>query len=115
MKTIKLMTIVVLLLSFGAVSLQAKTTTIKVKTSAKCEDCKARIEKALSAEPGIQSSKLDVKTKEIAITFDDTKTSADKIKKAIVKTGYDADEMKADLTAYKKLPGCCQKSDSKKS
>ena len=115
MKTIKLLTIVVLLVTFGAISAQAKIVSVKIKTSAVCESCKARLEKALSTEAGVTSSNLDIKSKELTVVFDDGKTSPEKIKQAISKTGYDADDVKADLAASKKLPGCCKKEACTKS
>jgi periplasmic mercuric ion binding protein len=82
--------------------------TIKIKTSAKCDMCKERIQKGLSYEKGIKSSSLDIPTKVLTVVYDENKTSPDKIKLAVSKTGYDADEVKADKVAYEKLPACCK-------
>ena len=114
MKTIRSISIVALLFIFAIGSAQTKTESVKIKTSAQCESCKARIEKALSSEPGVQSSNLDVKTKVITVNYVPTTTNPDKIKTAISKTGYDADNVKADLASYNKLPGCCKKSSETK-
>ena len=89
-----------------------KEETIEIKTSAICGMCKSTIEKALSKEAGVSKTKLEVKTKTVTVTFDPAKTSAEKIKKAITMSGYDADDMPADSSAYSKLHGCCKK-DSK--
>ena len=86
-----------------------KTETIEVKTSAVCGMCKSTIEKSLSKEVGVTKSKLDVKTKVISVSYDPAKTSPEKIKKAITLSGYDADNMPADSTAYSKLHDCCKK------
>jgi periplasmic mercuric ion binding protein len=82
---------------------------IKIKTSAQCEMCKARIEKALKKVDGIESAVLNLKTKEAEIKYNPAKTNPDEIRKAIAKIGYDADEEKADMRAYNKLPKCCKK------
>jgi periplasmic mercuric ion binding protein len=86
-----------------------KTAEITIKTSAQCDQCKQRIEKALAYEKGIVSSKLDVPTASITVIYKPTKTNPETIKKVVSKLGYDADDIKADEKAYKELPGCCQK------
>lgn len=86
-----------------------KTETLVVKTSAVCGMCKSTIEKNLSKEVGVSKSKLDVATKMATVTYDPTKTTPEKIRKAITLSGYDADNMTADATAYNKLHECCKK------
>lgn len=83
--------------------------TVKIKTSAQCGMCKDRIEAALAYERGIAYSNLDVNSKIIEVVYDSKKTDLSKIKTAINKAGYDADETKADPDAYAKLPNCCKK------
>lgn len=83
--------------------------TIKIKTSAVCGMCKETIEKTMAFEKGVKTSELDVKTKIVTVTYNTEKTSPEKIKLAISKVGYDADEVAADPKAYAKLSPCCQK------
>jgi mercuric ion binding protein len=83
--------------------------TIKIKTSAVCEMCKETMEKAMAYEKGVKEANLDVDSKILTVTFDPKKTSAEKIKTAVTKTGYDADEMKAEARAYDNLHACCKK------
>lgn len=106
LKTILTTITAVILLSGFAI---AQDTTIVIKTSSQCEACKNRIENAVSFEKGVKKVTLDVETKNATITYDKTKSSPDKLKKAIAKAGYDADEIPADAKAYKKLPKCCKK------
>jgi len=82
---------------------------IKIKTSSQCGMCKERIEEALAFEAGIKSSDLDLETQIITVIYKPQKTNPDKIKKAISKIGYDADDVLADEKAYSKLPDCCKK------
>lgn len=82
---------------------------VRIKTSAQCEQCKDRIEKALNKAKGVISSELDLETKEVKVVFDSEQTDIEKIKEVISKTGYDADDVPANKKAYKKLPKCCQK------
>ncbi|MCK9616871.1 MAG: heavy-metal-associated domain-containing protein [Lentimicrobiaceae bacterium] len=88
-----------------------KTETIRIKTSAQCEQCKDRIERMLAYEKGVTKSNLDLKTKIVTVTYKPDKTTPDKICLALSKTGYDADGVTADPKAYKNLPPCCKKPD----
>jgi mercuric ion binding protein len=81
---------------------------VKIKTSAQCEMCKSRIEKALKLQKGVKTANLDVETKILTVVYKTAKVDVATIKGVVTKTGYDADEIKADETAYKKLPACCQ-------
>ena len=82
---------------------------IKIKTSAICGMCKARIERNLAFEKGVKESDLDVKTKIVTIKYNPAKTDVTKLKANISKTGYDAEEVPADEAGYNKLPSCCKK------
>jgi periplasmic mercuric ion binding protein len=83
--------------------------TIQIKTSAQCEMCEERIEKALALHKGVKKADLDVESKVVTVVFNGTKTDAGKIKQVIATTGYDADEVEADKKVYKTLPACCKK------
>jgi len=82
---------------------------IKIQTSAVCGMCKERIETNIAFEKGVKSVVLDDKTKIVTITYKTEKTSPDKLREAISKLGYDADDVEADPKAYAKLPTCCKK------
>jgi hypothetical protein len=45
------------------------------------------------------------------VTFVAERTNVENIKAAIANAGYDADDVKADAEAYKKLPKCCKKTE----
>lgn len=108
--------ITLVIISFFAVNTQrvsaqkaSKTATITIKTSAQCEMCKERIEKVLAYEKGVISSNLEVETKVLTVKYKVAKTTPEKIKIAITKIGYDADDLKAAHKAHDNLPQCCQK------
>ena len=88
---------------------EPKEKEIKIQTSAVCGMCKERIETNMAFEKGVKSVELDEETKEVTITYKTAKTDPDKLRKAISKLGYDADEEAADPEAYEKLPECCKK------
>ncbi|WP_151087463.1 heavy-metal-associated domain-containing protein [Hymenobacter baengnokdamensis] len=85
------------------------TETVQFKTSAICDMCKARIEKSMAYEKGIQAANLDVPSKVLTVTYNPAKTTPDAIRAAVLKTGYDADQAPADARAYDRLPECCKK------
>ncbi|GAB4129833.1 MAG: hypothetical protein OHK0045_22240 [Raineya sp.] len=88
---------------------QTSTEEVKIKTSAVCGMCKKTIERDLSYEKGVISSELEVGSQMLTVKYNPAKTNPKKIKKAVTKIGYDADEMPATPKAYKKLPECCKK------
>ena len=73
-----------------------------------CGMCKSTIEKAANSVDGVASANWDVDKKKIDVSFDDTKTDAMTIRKAIAASGYDTDKVPGSEDAYKGLPGCCQ-------
>lgn len=82
---------------------------VKIKTSAVCDMCKETLEKAMAYEKGVKKSDLNVDSKILTVTFDPKKTTIEKIRLAIVKSGYDADGQLADAKAYENLNACCKK------
>ena len=73
-----------------------------------CGMCKNTIEKAVKAVEGVTNATWDVNKKKIDVSFDDTKTDAMAIHKAIAASGYDTEKVSGDLDAYDDLPGCCK-------
>jgi copper chaperone CopZ len=82
---------------------------IKIKTSAICEMCKARIERNLGLSKGVKESNLDLSNKVVTVKYNPNKTTPEAIKATIINTGYDADEVTANQKAHDKLPSCCRK------
>jgi copper chaperone CopZ len=108
MKSIKFIAIVVLMI-ISRLNIYAQTDTVRIKTSAICDQCKEKIENDLSFEKGVKSAKLDLKTKEVTVVYNPKKTDEQKIREAITQIGYDADTLKANAKAFNKLPDCCKK------
>ena len=73
-----------------------------------CGMCKNTIEKAVNGVEGVSNATWDVDKKKIDVSFDDTKTDATSIHKAIAASGYDTEKVAGNEEAYKVLPGCCQ-------
>lgn len=119
MKNFKLLFIAALFMIFfsGSVFAQKQKTveTVTVKTAIYCDHCKVcetcgpKFEKTLLKEKGIQMVTLDEAAMTIKIVYNTKKTNLSTIKEAISKLGYDADDIRADATAYEGLDGCCKK------
>jgi periplasmic mercuric ion binding protein len=125
MKGTKMKKSIMLSLIFGFIALslatgnsysQEETTKIKeakIKTSAICEMCKARIEKAVNRLDGIKKSDLDVESKVLTVSYNPDDITLEKIRETLNRTGYDADDTKADPRGYAKLPKCCKQPENK--
>ena len=93
----------------AATTAKKGTETVQFKTSAVCDMCKARIEKSMAYEKGVQAANLDVPSKVLTVSYNPAKTTPAALRTAVLKTGYDADEATADARAYDRLPDCCKK------
>ncbi len=90
------------------VSKEMAMTDLSFGVRGNCGMCKSTIEKAANNVQGVSNATWDVDKKKIDISFDDTKTDAMAIHKAIAASGYDTDKAIGDLEAYDDLPGCCK-------
>ncbi len=106
MKT-KVLSLVALFM-MGAVSVFATNKTEKIEVKGNCGMCESRIEKTVKAIDGVSKADWDKETKILDVTFDDTKTTSNKIEVAIAKVGHDTPQHKASTEVYDKLPGCCK-------
>ena len=111
MKTLKIISIITIILVSlpGIAQEEQKTKKITIKSSVVCDMCKERVEHDMAFEKGVKSVTVNLKTKEIDITYRTDKTDPDKLREAISKIGYDADDVEAEPKAYAKLPRCCKK------
>jgi periplasmic mercuric ion binding protein len=85
------------------------TDTIKIKTSAVCDMCKEAIEKAMAYEKGVKSASLDLENKVLTVVYKTEKITPAQLRQAVSLTGYDADDVPANASAYSKLHKCCKK------
>ena len=57
----------------------------------------------------LAAANLDVPSKVLTVTYNPTKITPEAIRTDVQKTGYDADQAKADARSYERLPECCKK------
>ncbi len=93
-----------LMLGFAA---QAQTSKATFKVYGNCGMCENRVEKA-AVKAGATEASWNEDTKEMTVAFDASKTSQEKIEKAIAAVGHDTANQTAPKGLYEKLPGCCQ-------
>lgn len=106
MKT-KILSLVVLFL-IGTAIVFAGNKTEKFLVNGKCEMCEKRIEMAALSVKGVSKADWNKETKEIQVTFDDTKTTLQKVHESIAAVGHDTKLVKSPDDVYNKLPGCCK-------
>lgn len=114
------MTIVFFILFANGVNAQKKESkwkTIQIQTSVTCTDAcgdfEDIVEDGLNYVKGVKYAEINRETKIVEVKYNSTKVSPDDLRKAISEVGYDADGVKANPEAVKKLPVCCRP-DSKK-
>jgi periplasmic mercuric ion binding protein len=94
---------------------KANKQTIVIKTQIycshclQCGSCGANINDHITATKGIKKVVVDPKENTITVSYDANKTTPEKIREAINKAGYDADDQKATAEAVNTLDGCCKK------
>jgi cation transport ATPase len=88
------------------------TEQVQLKTSAVCDMCKTRLEKAMAYEKGVQRAVLDVPSQVLTVSYRPDKTTPATLRAAVQKTGYDADSLPAEARAYERLPDCCKKTNA---
>lgn len=108
MKKLMFILFAVLFVQAATAQEKKKVETIVIQTSAECQQCKDRLEEMLNYTKGVKYSDLDLTNMKLTIKYSPSKISSEDLKKKISELGYDADDVKANLEAQKKLPACCQ-------
>lgn len=81
----------------------------------KCNNCKARIEKAAKEVKGVEAATWNLKTKKLSLKYNSDETNVETVSKAIARVGHDTQYDKATAAAYNALPSCCKYRESSKS
>jgi copper chaperone CopZ len=96
-------------ITFGFAQQKANDKAIIQTPGVHCEYCKKRLENYVSSQPGILTVVADFKKKTTTVSWVKDRTNIEEVKAHIANAGYDADDVTAEETAYKKLPMCCKK------
>lgn len=106
MKTKLISTIVIFL--FIGFTVKAENKLEKIKVEGQCDMCENRIETAVKSLDGVNSAQWDKSNKSLTVSYDDKKTTSQKIQTSIAMAGHDTEMFSASESGYNKLPGCCQ-------
>ncbi|MCL4282413.1 MAG: heavy-metal-associated domain-containing protein [Flavobacteriales bacterium] len=85
-----------------------KLASVDIHTNAVCGDCKHRIETELVYAKGVQGVTVDLAKEIIHVNYKPKKTDPAKLRLAVSKIGYLADDVQPDPQARAALPACCQ-------
>jgi mercuric ion binding protein len=107
MKTLRIFSILAVLLSITQFSFAQKTTTETIPVSGNCGMCKSKIEKA-AKKAGATKAEWNMEEKTLSVSYNNSSTNAAKIQQAIAAVGYDTRDFKTTEEAYNKLHGCCK-------
>jgi copper chaperone CopZ len=72
------------------------------------EPCKISIENFLVHEYGVSSVRADYRRHIVTVVWYTDRTNIENIKTALANMGYDADDVKAEPDAFKRLPPACK-------
>jgi copper chaperone CopZ len=86
------------------------TISIKVET-AQCGMCAKNIETALASVEGVKSADVDLDKKIATVEFVPASVNLAQLETAITKSGYNANDKKAEPKAYEDLDECCKVSN----
>ena len=106
---------VVIMIVVGVASAQGpKSPTVSLAVSGmKCENCAAKVDKALRGVEGVKDVKVDLKNQTAQIVLASASVKSDVLIKAVKDAGFQAKVGKGSA-ATKKADCCCSGSDCKK-
>lgn len=104
MKTIKMMTLLTLILLTGftvtAQKNKKNTATTTFEVDMTCNACVQKVQKNIPFERGVKAMDINLEDKKVTVTYDTRRTDVDKLKAGFKKIGFTATEAKVD--------GCCK-------
>jgi copper chaperone CopZ len=87
---------------------QNKNAKASIEVDGVCMMCKNRIEKASLKTKGVKSAVWNVKSHELKLIFDESKTNLATIQNNIAAVGHDTQKLKATDEAYDSVHSCCK-------
>ena len=87
---------------------QNKNAKASIEVDGVCMMCKNRIEKSSLKTKGVKSAVWNVKSHELKLIFDESKTNLATIQNNIAAVGHDTQKLKATDEAYDSVHSCCK-------
>lgn len=115
MKIMKTKSILIAVIAlFATTTLFAKNEKKVFNVNMHCEACQKKIEKNIAFEKGVKELLVDLNTKTVAVTYDDTKTNPENLIAGFKKIGYEATLAKSGgCCSESKNAGCAKEGDVK--
>lgn len=98
--------------TYAQKKIYSRDTTIVFTVYGNCQMCKDRIEAAAKGK-GVRSATWNIESKLLALDYDPSVTSADKVHQRIADAGHDTQLKKARDFIYDQLPECCHYREKK--
>lgn len=98
----------VYLFFIGTSMVFAQTKTEKFEVKGSCGMCKDRIEETAKSMDGVTDANWNQRSNILKVSFDESKTSLQKLQMAIANVGHDTPMYKAKDEVYNALPQCCK-------
>lgn len=73
------------------------------------EPCKMLVENYMAKEEGVTKTVVDYKKRTVKVSYWNDRSNPENIKTAIANAGFDADDVKAEPSAYDRLPKGCKR------
>lgn len=115
----KAMYLLVLLMAMTTISFAQQKSPVwaTIKTpNLRCWECKKRLEDYMAreiqnTESGIIKMQINLLSGSVRVQYWPDRTSLNYIQTAFANAGFDADDIKAEETVYKKLPTACKRAE----
>lgn len=105
MKQLLIVAVMAMSFALGA-NAETKTTVFNVNPKMSCQNCENKIKSNLRYEKGVKDIKTSLDDQTVTVTYDDAKTSPEKIASGFKKIGYTAAEGAAAKAC--KAKACCK-------
>lgn len=98
---------ILLMLAVTTVVNAEKQTVVLAINSMECAKCQAKVEKTLAYVKGVKDLQVDLQKRQVTVTFDNEKTSVEKLQNTLVKENKYSSEVVTPSCAKE-----CQKDES---
>ena len=95
-----------LLLCVGAGYAKKQKVVFTTQPQMHCQNCENRIKNNLRFEKGVKLIETSVEAQTVTVTYDDAKTTPEKLQAGLKKIGYDARVLKPGETIVKEAHEC---------
>jgi cation transport ATPase len=104
----KVTNLILLLITVFGLKAFAADVTKNFKVLGRCDMCRERIENVALALEGVEYVRWDRSKQNLTVSYNEQKTSLQKIQTAVTMKGHDTELFSASDVRFNELPGCCK-------